>query len=87
MINQIAIIHTDGRELTQREIDEVLRALGRHKDKLPPVKYEYRPPVKVISPRETLYITPKDKTTQFAYIPIQGVLDQEFPGEYTAEAI
>jgi len=86
MKTQVVITHSDGKELTKGEIENVLQILHKHKDTLPPVGYEYRQPSKLFGTRQSLYLIPKDET-QFPYIQVQNILDQEFPGEYVAETL
>ncbi len=88
MLNQVAITRKGGKELTQSEITTILHALGKARTKLPPITYEYRPPVRFISQRETLYILPEQvENADFLYLQIQTVLEQNSLGEYVAEAL
>lgn len=53
MVDKVA-----GTGMTGTEIKDVLGVIGRHKAELPPMTYEYRPPIRFLT-KEMLYLKPE----------------------------
>ncbi len=74
---EVAIGKASGVGLTGAEIKEVLGIISQHKSELPPMTYEYRPPIRFLS-KETLYLKPKSGGAGSLAIKVRKILGARF---------
>ena len=81
------MITTDRGGLTKSEIKDVLQTLASaiKQGILPPSTYEYRPPVRILSNREPVFIIPKDGNVHKARVKIREIMKARYGTQFTVD--